>query len=245
VIVIEVVRARVVGQPLTTEMLVVFGIILFAFLLFITEPVPADITALVVIVSLIVLGVVAMVATGCLKPAEVHEGVDWSVIFLLAGVISLRIALEHTGGATFLAGSILALAGNASPIVVLGLFYLATALITELVSDNASVVLMIPVGVDAAARIGADPLAFVLAVTLAASTSTLGPIGLPDESDGLRPRRLQVHGLLPGRCATPGDPRRRDDARDRRDMGCERLTTGYLSAFLVGQIYDESGFEER
>jgi len=122
-------------------------------------------------------GVVAMVATGCVRPGELYDAVDWSVIFLLAGVIPLGIALEQSGGAAFLASLVVAGAGDYPPVVVLGLFYLVTTLMTEIVSNNASVVLMIPVGVDAASRIGADPFAFVLAVTFAASTSVLTPIG--------------------------------------------------------------------
>jgi len=122
-------------------------------------------------------GVVAMVATGCVRPGELYDAVDWSVIFLLAGVIPLGVALEQSGGAAYLASLVVAGAGDAPPIVVLGLFYLATTLLTEIVSNNASVVLMIPVGVDVASRIGADPFAFVLAVTFAASTSVLTPIG--------------------------------------------------------------------
>ncbi|MFC6729242.1 SLC13 family permease, partial [Natronoarchaeum mannanilyticum] len=122
-------------------------------------------------------GVVAMVATGCVRPVEIYDAVDWDVIFLLAGVIPLGVALEQSGGAAFLASLVVAGAGDYPPIVVLGLFYLATTLMTEIVSNNASVVLMIPVGVDAASRIGAEPFAFVLAVTFAASTSVLTPIG--------------------------------------------------------------------
>jgi len=122
-------------------------------------------------------GVVAMVATGCVRPGELYDAVDWSVIFLLAGVIPLGVALEQSGGAAYLASLVVAGAGDYPPIVVLGLFYFVTTLMTEIVSNNASVVLMIPVGVDVASRIGADPFAFVLAVTFAASTSVLTPIG--------------------------------------------------------------------
>jgi di/tricarboxylate transporter len=60
---------------------------------------------------------------------------------------------------------------------VLWLFYVVTGLITEVISNNASVVLMVPVAAAAAAGIGANPLAFVFAVMFAASTTFLGPIG--------------------------------------------------------------------
>jgi di/tricarboxylate transporter len=122
-------------------------------------------------------GIVAMVVTGCVRPSELYDSVDWSVIFLLAGVIPLGIALERTGGAAWIADLIVATAGVFPVIVVLGIFYLVTALLTEMISNNASVVLMIPVAVDAAARIDANAFAFVLAVTFAASTSILTPIG--------------------------------------------------------------------
>ncbi|MFU8867044.1 SLC13 family permease [Natronococcus sp.] len=122
-------------------------------------------------------GIVAMVATGCVKPNEAYSSVDWSVIFLLAGLIPLGVAMERTGAAEWLASVIVVYSGSLEPIIVLGLFYLATALITELISNNASVVLMIPVAIEAATQIGANAFAFVLAVTFAASTSMLSPIG--------------------------------------------------------------------
>ncbi|WP_436902046.1 SLC13 family permease [Halovenus halobia] len=122
-------------------------------------------------------GIVAMVATGCVKPEEVYQSVDWSVIFLLAGLIPLGVAMERTGAAEWLAAVILLVTAGLSPALVLGLFYLFTALITNLISNNASVVLMIPVAVEAATEIGADPFTFVLAVTFGASTAMLTPIG--------------------------------------------------------------------
>ncbi|MFB6233822.1 MAG: SLC13 family permease [Halopenitus sp.] len=122
-------------------------------------------------------GVVAMVATGCVKPTEMYEAVDWSVIFLLAGLIPLGVAMERTGAAAWLASVIVLGTEGLAPVVVLGVFYLFTALITNVVSNNASVVLMIPVAVQVAQELGANPFAFVLAVTFAASSAMLTPIG--------------------------------------------------------------------
>ncbi|QLK24517.1 anion permease [Natrinema zhouii] len=122
-------------------------------------------------------GVVAMVVTGVLEPNELYDAVEWDIIFLLAGVIPLGIALEESGGAALLAFAVVEAAGPLPEIVVLWLFYLLTALLTNVISNNASVVLLIPVAAAAAAGIGANPFAFVLAVTFAASTAFLGPIG--------------------------------------------------------------------
>ncbi len=139
--------------------------------------VAAAATGLVPIVVSALGGVVAMVITGCLRPGELYGAVDWNVIFLLAGVIPLGIALERTGGAEFLAHLVTAHTTGWHPLFLLFFFYLFTALITEIVSNNASVVLMIPVAVGAAGLVGADPFSFLLAVTFAASTPMLSPVG--------------------------------------------------------------------
>jgi di/tricarboxylate transporter len=129
------------------------------------------------IVQTALAGVVAMVVTGVIKPGEIYDGVDWSVILLLAGVIPLGIALEQTGAATYI-GSIIALTGTFLPVIgVLWVFYIATGLITSVISNNASVVLMIPVAVKTAQEVGGNPFAFILAVTFAASTAFITPVG--------------------------------------------------------------------
>ena len=122
-------------------------------------------------------GVVVMIATGVVKAAEAYEAVQWDVIFLLAGVIPLGKALSATGGADLLGHVIVSSADVLPSVLVLGLFYLLTALMTNLISNQASVVLLLPVAVDAAARLGVNPFAFVLAVTFAASTAFMSPVG--------------------------------------------------------------------
>lgn len=122
-------------------------------------------------------GVIAMVVTGCVRPSEMYDAVNWDVIFLLAGVIPLGMALEETGGAEYIALQLVEFLQVLPPLLLLAAFYLVTALITQIVSNNASVVLMIPVAVSAAERIDANPFAFVLAVTFAASTAMLTPVG--------------------------------------------------------------------
>ena len=122
-------------------------------------------------------GAVGMVATRCLKPAEIYDAVQWDVVFLLAGVIPLGIALEETGGASLLADLVVQSATLLPPIGVLGLLYVVTALLTNVISNNASVVLMIPVAYETAVQLGAPRISFVLAVTFAASTAFMTPVG--------------------------------------------------------------------
>ena len=122
-------------------------------------------------------GVMVMLVTGIVKPAEAYEAVQWDVIFLLAGVIPLGRALSETGGANLLGSIIVTTADFLPAVAVLGLFYLLTVAMTNLISNQASVVLLIPVAVDAAAQLNARAFAFVLAVTFAASTAFLSPVG--------------------------------------------------------------------
>lgn len=122
-------------------------------------------------------GVVLMVVTGCLKPGEIYGNVRWDIIFLLAGLIPLGIAMDNSGTNQWLAEQLLQIAGNLPPYGILVLFYIATAILTEILSNNASVVLMIPIAVKVAETIGLNPLAFMYAVTFAASNSYLAPIG--------------------------------------------------------------------
>ncbi|MFC7021080.1 MULTISPECIES: SLC13 family permease [Haloarcula] len=122
-------------------------------------------------------GVVAMIFTGVLKPTELYSSVEWNVIFLLAGVIPLGIALQQTGAAALLGDAVAATSVFLPPLGVLWVFYLATGLLTSVISNNASVVLMIPVAANAAQSIGANAFAFVLAVTFAASTAFMTPVG--------------------------------------------------------------------
>jgi len=122
-------------------------------------------------------GVVAMVATGCLRPSEAYEAVSWNVVFLLAGVIPLGLAMQNTGGDALLAGLLVASTAVLPLVGVLALVYLLTSLLANVITPVATVVLMVPIAVDTAARIGATPLTFLLAVMFAASTAFVTPIG--------------------------------------------------------------------
>nr|WP_266079745.1 SLC13 family permease [Haladaptatus caseinilyticus] len=122
-------------------------------------------------------GVVVMILTGIVKPGELYDAVEWDVIFLLAGLIPLGIAFEETGAAN-LVGAVVATSADFLPAIgVLWVFYVITTLVTAVVSNSASAILMIPVAVEAATRVGGDPFSFVLAVTFASSADFMTPIG--------------------------------------------------------------------
>ncbi len=149
----------------TTALTIIVGVILVSAL----GILPILVTSL--------MGVVLMVITGCLKPGEIYGSVRWDIIFLLAGLIPLGTAMNNSGTNQWLADKLLSVAGNLSGYWILFLFYLATTILTEVLSNNASVVLMIPIAVKVAETIGLEPLSFMYVVTFAASNSYLAPIG--------------------------------------------------------------------
>ena len=125
------------------------------------------------------LGCVAMALTGCFNFEEVYESIDWQVIVLLGAILPLGIALDKTGLAQHLVDSGLQLVGAHGPLAALLMVYLLTALLTELMGHNPSVVLMAPIAISIAHALHVEPVPFVITVAFAAATSFATPVGYP------------------------------------------------------------------
>ncbi len=123
------------------------------------------------------IGALLMVLSGTLTMDEAYQSIEWKSIFLIAGMLPLGLAMENTGTAQLLADQIVALVGDWGPLAVMMGIYLMTGLLTEVMSNAAATVLAVPIAIDAARSLGADPHAFVMAIVIAASTSFLMPIG--------------------------------------------------------------------
>jgi len=124
-----------------------------------------------------VIGAVAMVLTNCLTMDEAYQSIDWRTVFLVAGMLPLGMAMESTGAARYLADLLLEAVGGLGPMAVLGGIYLLAALITQPMSNAAAIVLVVPIALDTAQRLGANHLTFTLAVVIGAATSFLTPVG--------------------------------------------------------------------
>lgn len=152
-------------RKMITAGAIIGGVVLGAAL----TPLPIVVTALI--------GVVAMAITGCVGEDDLYTGVQWDVIFLLAGVIPLGIAMTKSGAAQWLADVFVSAVSSWHPLAVLIALYVVTTVLTELVSNNASVVILVPVAVALSVSLELDMLAVVLVVMFAASTSFLSPVG--------------------------------------------------------------------
>jgi di/tricarboxylate transporter len=124
-----------------------------------------------------VIGSVLMVLSQCLTMEEAYQSIEWRSVFLIAGMLPLGTAMETTGTARFLADGIVNLVGGLGPMAVLIGIYILASLITEPMSNAAATVLIVPIAIDTALGIGANPQTFVLATVIGASTSFLTPVG--------------------------------------------------------------------
>ncbi|HMO57392.1 MAG TPA: SLC13 family permease [Roseiflexaceae bacterium] len=125
-----------------------------------------------------ILGVLLMAITGCVRVQDMYHDVEWRVIFLIACMMPLGIAMsdDHTGTARWLAGHILNLTGGYGPLVVMAGLFIFTTLITEVMSNAAAAVLLAPIGVAIAVGLGLEPYPFLMAIAIGASTTFLTPI---------------------------------------------------------------------
>ncbi|HET9189485.1 MAG TPA: SLC13 family permease [Rudaea sp.] len=124
-------------------------------------------------------GCAAMALTGCFSFEDVYETMDWKVIALLGAILPLGIALDKTGLAHEVVDAGMRLVGTHGPLAVLLMVYLLTALLTEMMGHNPSVVLMVPIAISIAHVLQVSPTPFVICVAFAAATSFATPVGYP------------------------------------------------------------------
>ncbi|MCS4138397.1 di/tricarboxylate transporter [Salinibacter ruber] len=134
-------------------------------------------TGLAPIVTAAFLAALLMILAGCIRPAEAQRALNVQVLVVIAAALGIGKAIETTGLATATAQGVLSVAEPFGPVAVLVALYLLTNLLTEIITNNAAAVLMLPVAMAAASSLGAPPVAFGVLVAVAASASFLTPIG--------------------------------------------------------------------
>lgn len=166
VIVSEVEYERYRKRKIIPAILIVLGVIL-----------TATFGVLPIVVSSIV-GSLLLVLVGCLTMEEAYKAIEWRIIFLLAGVLTLGVALERSGAAELISLSLVEYVGPwGGPVVVVSAFFLVTSLLTGAMSNNATAALLAPIAIAAATSMQVSPRPFLIAVTIAASASFMTPVG--------------------------------------------------------------------
>jgi di/tricarboxylate transporter len=124
-----------------------------------------------------IIGCILLVFTKCISLEESYKSIEWSIVFLLGGILSLGIALEKTGTALLLANYTVDVLGDFGPIAIVAAFYIITTLFTSIMSNNASAVLLAPIAIAAAESMGVSARPLLVAVMFAASSSFMTPVG--------------------------------------------------------------------
>ncbi len=122
-------------------------------------------------------GCIILIVTNCISMEEAYKAIDWKVIFLLAGAMSLGVALDSSGAAKLISDFLINIVGSLGPVAIVAVLYLLTSMMTETMSNNASAVLLAPIAIAAAFTMEVDPRPFLMAITFAASSSFMTPIG--------------------------------------------------------------------
>lgn len=124
-----------------------------------------------------IIGAVAVMATKCVDPEEAYKAIDWKILFLIFGMLGLSMAMQKTGAADFLVNYVIEYIKNYGPLTTLIVVYVITSVLTEMISNNAVVVLITPLVIGLSAQLGYDSRPFIMAVMFAASSSFATPIG--------------------------------------------------------------------
>jgi di/tricarboxylate transporter len=122
-------------------------------------------------------GVALVVITGGLRLDELQRAVRWDILFLLAGLIPVGVALQTTGAAAMAADWVAGVVVGWPAVAVLAMVYFVAMLLTEIMSNSACVALMLPVSANLAEVLGYNPFTFILAVAFGASLAFMTPLG--------------------------------------------------------------------
>jgi di/tricarboxylate transporter len=122
------------------------------------------------------LGAALMILSGCCSVGQAQKAVDVPVMLTIAASFSLGAALEATGAAGYVARGIVSVSSG-HPMLTLLLVYVAVSVLTEVITNNAAAVLVLPVVLSITSTLGIPPEPYVIAVMMAASASFATPLG--------------------------------------------------------------------
>jgi di/tricarboxylate transporter len=146
-------------------------------------------------------GAILLVVSGMIKPEEAYKAIEWKVLFMLAGILTMGVALYKTGAASLLSNYVTLSIGDYGPQVVLSFFFVLSFLLTNVMSNNATAALLAPIAIVAAESMGVSARPFLMAVTFAASLSFMTPVGYQTNTMILVPGRYKFSDFL--RVGTP------------------------------------------
>lgn len=165
----ELVRRQAVPLgPGARRMLVILGVMV---VLLATNAVPAAVAGL--------LAALAIIATRVLTVEQAYDGIGWTTVILVGGLMPLSTAMVKSGAAQQLADGLVRLVGDASPYALLVGLFVVTAALGQLISNMATAFIVVPVGLAAASQMGVSPAPVLMAIAVFAAAALLTPVATP------------------------------------------------------------------
>ncbi|MDN3639194.1 SLC13 family permease [Simiduia curdlanivorans] len=127
--------------------------------------------------GLAIIAAALVITTGCLDVDDAYKSVEWRILMIILGMLAFSIAMTKVGLVQLIVDQFLIWSPYLGPWLMLSLIYLLTSILTEILSNNAVAVLVVPVAIGVAQQMGVDPRPFVVAVMFGASASFATPIG--------------------------------------------------------------------
>lgn len=155
------------------------SIAVFAFVVFMMA------SELMPLTTAAVLGACLMVITRCMTMREAFRSVDWTTIFLFAGMLSMSAAMSKSGAAAIVANTVVNMVSD--PWMLMLVCCALTSLITNFMSNTATAALMAPLALPIALASGISPLPITMGIAMSASACFLTPIATPPNTIVLGP----------------------------------------------------------
>ncbi len=121
----------------------------------------------------------AVLLLGLLTVDEVYASVNWTTVILVGAMMPLSTAIAGSGAADLLAEGLVATFGDFGPRAVLAGFFLLTAVLSQVISNTATALIVIPIAVVAGAEMGVSPQPLLMAIAVAAAASFITPVATP------------------------------------------------------------------
>jgi len=128
-----------------------------------------------------------LVLARCLTAQEAYRNINWESVVLIAAILPMATALDNTGGLDLASEFLFGLSGNHGPLIVLAALFMFTSVLSQMISNTATTVLVAPVALQAALAMDASPYPFLMTVAIAASTAFATPVASPVNTLVLNP----------------------------------------------------------
>ena len=157
--------------PLSQRSREAIAILVVMVVLLATGVIPASVTALLAAGAMVVLRVVSM--------GQAYRGINWTTVLLVAGMIPMSTAITSSGAGEMIATRIVDLVGPAGPTALLAGLFVITVVFSQLISNTATALVMIPIGISAAAQLDISARPVLMSLCVGAAVAFLTPVATP------------------------------------------------------------------